>query len=90
MTTAAFNAGITDLRATLDHNAAEQLRFERDRAAKSFTQKHGLALAERMHRLCNVGRDEDLPPVHQQLAASTSKHRDYNIVPTPHRAHSGC
>ena len=33
-----------------------------------------------MHRLCNVGQDEDLPPVHQQLAASTSKHRDYNIV----------
>ena len=33
-----------------------------------------------MHRLCNVGQDEDLPLVHQQLATSTSKHRDYNIV----------
>ena len=64
----------------MDHNAAEQLRYERERAAKSFTQKHGLALAERMHRLCNVGGDEDLPAVHQQLAASSSKHRDYNIV----------
>ena len=30
--------------------------------------------------MCNVGRDEDLLAVHQQLAASTSKHCDYNIV----------
>ena len=33
-----------------------------------------------MHRLCDVGCDEDLLAVHQQLAASTGKHQDYNIV----------
>ena len=74
LTTAALNAAITDLRATLDHNAAEQLRYERERASKTFTQKHSLALAECLHRLCGVTWDEDLPAVHQQLAASTGKH----------------
>ena len=38
-----------------------------------------MALATRMHRLCNVGRDQDLPEVHR-LVAKSPKHQAYSLI----------
>ena len=80
LTTAAFNAGIVNMQATLKHNAAERLRLEAARNSRSFTSKHGDALAERMHRLCGVANDVDLPEVHVLLARAPNKAKDYAII----------
>ena len=78
--TAAFNAGIANMQATLDHNAAERLRHEAARNSRSFTSKHGDALAERMHRLCGVAADVDPPKVHILSARAPNKAQDYTII----------
>ena len=75
LTTAAFTTGITSVTDTLELTNREQLRFQRDRDLKTFTQKHGTALAERMHNWWAVADDEHLPEVHILLAKST-KNRD--------------
>ena len=46
----------------------------------SFTEQHGAALAQRMHRLCDVGDDNHLPKALRLLAKSTSKSRDCVIL----------
>ena len=79
LTTAAFQQGIQEVRQTLETTAQDQLQFERDRNNKTFTDKHGDALAQRMHRLCGVADDRFLPEVHQQLAKAP-KGRDYGIL----------
>ena len=50
------------------------------RAERSFTEKHGDALAQRMHRLCNVANDDHLPKALRLPAKSTSKSRDCAIL----------
>ena len=80
LTNNVFNAGVADLRTTLNDNATRRLEFERARNERSFTERHGSQLADRMHRLCGVAADADLPEVHQLLAKSTSKSRDYAII----------
>ena len=77
---ASFEAGITTLRNTMNQNAAARLDFERERNERSFTEKHGADLADRMHRFCGVVTDDALPHVHRLLAKSTLKSRDYAIV----------
>ena len=79
MTSAAFNLGIESLKNTLDTNANERLVFERDRNLKTFTERHGDALAELLYRHCGVDTDAALPEVHQLLAKSP-KSRDYGIL----------
>ena len=76
---ASFTAGINHVTNTLQDTNREQLRAQRDRDSKSFTQKHGAVLAERMHRWCDVHDDAHLPGVHILLAKST-KSRDYAII----------
>ncbi len=80
LTTAAFNAGMANMQATLEHVSAERLRHEAARAARTFTSKNGEALAQRMYRLCNVANDVDLPDVHQLLARASGKSQDYSII----------
>jgi hypothetical protein len=80
LTTAAFTAGVTSIRDTLRDTNDERLQFERDRRNKSFTDKHGAALAERVHRLCDVVDDDHLPDAHRLLAMSNHKSRDYGIL----------
>ena len=80
LTTNAFNAGITNLQATMNNVATQRLDFERARAERSFTEKHGDALAQRMHRLCDVGDDNHLPEALRLLAKSTSKSCDCAIL----------
>ena len=80
LTTAAFDAGITHLRNTLDANADTRLQFERDRMNRSFTDKYGPAATQRMYRLTGAADDAGLPESHRLLARSTSKGRDYAIL----------
>ena len=68
------------LQTTMTHNADRRLKCEHDRSNISFTDKNGLALAERMHRLCNVPNDAGLPEARRELAKSTSKSRDCAII----------
>ena len=70
LTTAAFTAGVTDIRNTLNANANDRLDYERARSQQSFTEKHGAALAQKLYHLCSVVRDEDLPETHRLLAKS--------------------
>ena len=46
LTTNAFNAGINNLQTTVTNVATQRLDFERARAERSFTEKHGAALAQ--------------------------------------------
>ena len=80
LTTTAFNAGIADLQTTMNNVATQRLAFERARASRSFTEKHGEALAQRMHRLCGVVDDEHLPDVLKLLAKAPAKDQDYAII----------
>ena len=73
LTNNVFNAGVNAVQTTMTNNADRRLDFERDRSNVSFTSKNGLALAERMHRPCNVPNDSGLPEAHRELAKSTSK-----------------
>ena len=80
LTNNVFQAGVADLQNTMDTNANNRLQFERDRAERSFTERHGTQLAQRMYRLCSVAADANLPECHRLLAKSTSKSRDYAIL----------
>ena len=80
LTTAAFQAWIANMQATLDHNAAERIRHENARSEKTFTGKYGDAIAQRMHRLCNVPDDAGLPDIHNLLVKAPSKSHDYAII----------
>ena len=79
LTNATFMAGVGNVVNAVNQNATDALDYQRNKHNKSFTDKHGEILAERMHRLCNVTRDEDLPQVHL-LLASAPKGRDYTIL----------
>ena len=48
LTTAAFNQGVADLQGTMEANANARLAFERNRANRTFTDKHGDSLAQRL------------------------------------------
>ena len=74
-----FNAGMAGLRNSIEQATETTLDFERQRREVSFTQKHGEALALKMHRLCGVDRDEHLPQIHRLLAKG-AKGRDYAII----------
>ena len=79
VTTAAFNAGILALQETLNSTTRESLQYDRDKSNKSFTDKHGEALAQRLQNLCDVDDDDSLPEVHR-LIAKSPKAKDYGIV----------
>ena len=80
LTTAAFDAGMAGVRNVIETTANEKLQFERDRLHRSFTDKHGGALAARLYTLCDVPDDDHLPEIHRLLAKSSSKSRDYAII----------
>jgi len=79
LSTHAFTQGIMNLGNTLTNNANAQVAYLRDRDNKTFTTRHGDALAQRMHQWCNAATDADLPEIHQ-LTAKANKGRDYAIV----------
>ena len=48
----------------LENNATAALEHDRQKSQKTFTDKHGAVLAQKMYYLCNVADDEHLPEVH--------------------------
>ena len=79
LTSASFDAGVNVIQNAMTTSTNSQLNYFRDRDNKTFTQKHGDALAQRMHNWCGVVADADLPEIHQLLAKS-SKNRDYAVI----------
>ena len=79
LSNAAFARGVADLQTTLTDHHNATLDFERDRANKTFTDKHGDALAQRVHRYCGVARDLDLPEVHN-LLLKTAKAQAHAVL----------
>ena len=79
LTSTSFTAGVNSLNATLDRNASDALAFHRDRSTKTFTDKYGPAAATRMHNLCNVTSDADLPDTHD-LLVNCPKERRYAVL----------
>ena len=80
LTTAAFQAGIANMQATLEHNAAERIHHEAARNVKTFTGKYRDALAQCMHHLCNTPDDAGLPDVHNLLVKAPNKSHNYPII----------
>jgi hypothetical protein len=76
---AAFAAGVTNLQTTLTENHTARLSFERDRSDKSFADKHGQALADRVLNYCCVTDEVNLPEIHSLLVKSP-KNREYGIL----------
>ena len=79
LTTVGFNAGITNLRQTLEQNTDRQLQQARENATKTVSDAHGLTITQALYNLCDVDRDEDLPLIHG-LLANSSKHRATAIL----------
>jgi hypothetical protein len=79
LSNAAFAHGVAELKTTLEATHIASLEFERARSDKSFTDYHGAALAQQMHRLCAVTDDARLPEVHS-LLLKTSKERMYGML----------
>ena len=79
LTTAAFNIGVAGIQNTLQNTATAALEFEHARSNRTFTQRHGDVLAERMHRLCGVLDDDHLPETYRLLARA-AKGKDYAIL----------
>lgn len=79
LSNAAFARGVLDIQDTLGQTAAERIRLETARANKTFTEVHGQALGELMHRLCDVTSDVHLPEVHG-LLLKTVKSRVYALL----------
>jgi hypothetical protein len=79
LSNAAFAHGVGELRKTMTDTHKERLDFERQRNTKLFTNFHGEALAQQMHRLCWVMMDVNLPEVHS-LLLQTAKGRIYAVL----------
>ena len=79
LTDAAFNAGMASLRTSISESREAQIAYERNKAIKTFTDRHGEPLAQRVQRLTGANDDATLPEVHQ-LLASSAKHLDYGII----------
>ena len=80
LTNHTFNVGVNNLTNTMNQNATARLQFERDRNDKSFTQRHGDSLAQRMHRLTGAADDAGLPEAHKLLAKAPRKSADYALL----------
>ena len=48
LTGAQFAAGINDLQTVIQTTTTERMNFDRDRATKTFTDVHGVALSEQV------------------------------------------
>ena len=64
----------------MDTDAKAALQYQRDKDNKSFTDRHGSLLSERVWRWCNVTSDAASPEIHRLLAKSDGKARDYGII----------
>ena len=74
-----FNVGIQELRQTLTDNHDDTKAFERQIRTKTFQDKHGAALEQRILRFCGVASSDLLPPVHN-LLVNAPRGREYSIL----------
>ena len=74
-----FAHGVATLRQTMEDNLTATLDFKRAENNKTFTDIHGDALALKMHRLCDIINDADLPEIHT-LLLKAGKGRAYGIL----------
>ena len=79
LTTTAFETGIQTIRDALTATSENHLTYERSKAQKSYTDRHGTAMAERLYRLTGVNDDDHLPEIHRVLA-STPKNRESGVL----------
>ena len=79
LTNAAFNAGVTAMTDTLEASKNDTLAYYRSEKEKTFSDKHGDALGQRIFRLTHSNVDADLPEVHRLLVKSP-KSREYAVV----------
>ena len=80
LTAAAFNASAANLQATMANTSRAQLDFKRAKNNRSFTDKHGDTLAQRMQNLTDAPDDDHVPEIHRLLAKSRTKSRDHAII----------
>ena len=79
LTTAAFQAGVTTLADRMTETTQAHIDFERARGQKTFADKHGIPLSDRIHNWCGVVDDAGLPDVHM-LMVNADKGRQYGIL----------
>ena len=79
LSSAAFTTGITELRNTLENNHQAQISHDVNSRTKTFTDKHGSTLSERVCRLCSAVDDQHLPEIHE-LLVNAPKNREYGII----------
>ena len=82
LTVAAYEAGVIRVETAMRENNVDHLTYLRDRDNKSFTQKHGDALANRVWAWCGAAADADLPEIHQLLAKSSIRSQIQALVST--------
>ena len=80
LTNVAFNQGIISLNQTMNKNARQGRELERNKLTRSFTERHGDTLAQRMYYYTGAADDAGLPEIHRILAKSNVKGRDYSIL----------
>ena len=64
----------------MERGTKEALQYQRDKDNKSFTDRHGEQLAQRVRNWCGVANDAALPEIHRLLAKSDGKARDCGII----------
>ena len=74
-----FAQGINELKTTLEETAGNALQYQRDAKNKSFADKHGHALEQRIYRFCSVTDDAALPEAHR-LLLQAPKNKEYALL----------
>jgi hypothetical protein len=79
LSNAAFSQGVDVLKSAMEQTHLASLEFERARGDKTFTDYHGVALGQQLHRLCDCTDDSGLPEVHSILLKA-AKGRTYAVL----------
>jgi hypothetical protein len=75
----AFAQGVNEIKITLEETAVNALQYQRDAKNKSFSDKHGHALEQRIYRYCSVTTDAALPESHR-LLLQAPKNKEYALL----------
>lgn len=79
LTTAAFEHGMNQLRLTHERLSQDTIDYHTNRDQKTFTTRHGTALAQRVQNWCHAANDAGLPEIHR-LCSAAQKHQVYGIL----------
>ena len=70
LSSAAFTAGVATISTAIEDANKATIQFHTDRGQKTFSEKFGLGLATRLHRMCDVADDAHLPAIHGLLVGA--------------------